>query len=157
IKRALWARDRGCRFPGCGRTRFVDAHHIEHWSAGGETSLDNLMLLCTRHHTLVHEGGFGIEKDYRDRWFFRRPDGRAVPSCGYRAADMTDDDVETTGQYPDKYPSAEGWTVREPSAAVYRMETALRGGVFAGGSLRRRNRAGSPYRIRSGVTAVFRR
>src|SRR5690606_41503731 len=61
------------------------------WSTGGETSLANLMLLCSKHHTLVHEGGFRIEKDYRDRWFFRRPDGRAVPACGYRAADMRDD------------------------------------------------------------------
>ena len=39
------------------------------------------MLLCTQHHRLVHEGGFRIEKDYRDRWFFKRPDGRAVPAC----------------------------------------------------------------------------
>src|SRR5690606_34002367 len=93
IERALWARDKGCRFPGCGRTRFVDAHHIVHWSTGGETALSNLMLLCSQHHRLVHEGGFRIEKDYRDRWFFKRPDGRAVPACGYRAEDMTDDDV----------------------------------------------------------------
>lgn len=50
IKRALWARDRSCRFPGCGNTRFADAHHIRHWADGGETSLDNLMLLCSRHH-----------------------------------------------------------------------------------------------------------
>src|SRR5690606_25001938 len=57
IRRALWARDKGCRFPGCGRTRYVDAHHIEHWANGGETSLENLMLLCSKHHTLVHEGG----------------------------------------------------------------------------------------------------
>ena len=105
IKRALWARDRGCRFPGCGHTRFVDAHHIRHWSAGGETALGNLLLLCTRHHRLVHEGGFRIEKDYRDRWFFKRPDGRAVPDCGYRPEDMLDEDV---------HPSAEGW--RNPSA-----------------------------------------
>jgi hypothetical protein len=53
----------------------------------------------------VHEGGFRIEKDYRDRWFFKRPDGRAVPSCGYRPEDMLDEDV---------HPSAEGW--RNPSA-----------------------------------------
>jgi len=45
IKRALMARDKSCAFPGCHHTRFVDAHHIQHWSAGGETSLDNLMLL----------------------------------------------------------------------------------------------------------------
>ncbi|MBT8077531.1 MAG: HNH endonuclease [Gammaproteobacteria bacterium] len=91
IKRALQARDRGCAFPGCHHKRFVDAHHVKHWSAGGETCLDNLLLLCSRHHRLVHEGGFTIEKDYRNRWFFRRPDGRAVPRCGYRAADMRDD------------------------------------------------------------------
>src|SRR5581483_12017518 len=32
LRRALQARDRGCRFPGCERTRFVDAHHVQHWS-----------------------------------------------------------------------------------------------------------------------------
>jgi len=41
------------------------------------------LLLCTKHHTLVHEGGFRIEKDYRDEWFFVTPDGIAVPHCGY--------------------------------------------------------------------------
>lgn len=94
IKRALEARDRGCTFPGCKNKRFVDAHHVRHWSAGGETSIDNLMLLCSRHHRLVHEGGYRIERDYQDRWFFKRPDGLAVPACGYRAGDMVDDDIE---------------------------------------------------------------
>jgi hypothetical protein len=109
IKRALWARDRGCRFPGCGHTRYVDAHHVKHWSAGGETSLTNLMLLCTQHHRLVHEGGFRIEKDYRDRWFFKRPDGRAVPACGYRAENMRDDDVDAAAEYLHSHASAEGF------------------------------------------------
>ena len=94
IKRALMARDKACAFPGCHHTRFVDAHHIQHWSAGGETSLDNLMLLCSQHHKLVHEGGFSIERDYQDHWFFKRPDGRAVPACGYHAQDIMDDDIE---------------------------------------------------------------
>jgi len=94
IKRALMARDKSCAFPGCHHKRFVDAHHIQHWSAGGDTSLDNLMLLCSQHHKLVHEGGFTIERDYQNHWFFRRPDGRAVPNCGYHAQDMMDDDVE---------------------------------------------------------------
>jgi Domain of unknown function (DUF222)/HNH endonuclease len=93
IKRALQARDKACVFPGCHHKRFVDAHHIKHWSAGGETSLDNLLLLCSQHHRLVHEGGFRIERDYQNRWFFQRPDGRAVPSCGYRAQDVIDDDI----------------------------------------------------------------
>jgi len=85
IKRALMARDKSCAFPGCHHQRFVDAHHIQHWSAGGETNLDNLMLLCSQHHKLVHEGGFAIERDFQDRWFFKRPHGRAVPACGYHA------------------------------------------------------------------------
>jgi hypothetical protein len=111
IKRALKSRDKGCKFPGCHHTRFVDAHHIEHWSAGGETSLDNLVLLCSKHHKLVHEGGFRIERDYHDRWFFKRPDGRAVPACGYHTKDMIDDEIgssidELSTLY--KHPSAEG-------------------------------------------------
>ena len=93
IKRALLARDKRCAFPGCHHERFVDAHHVQHWSAGGETSLDNLVLLCSQHHKLVHEGGFTIERDYQNRWFFKRPDGRAVPACGYRAQDRIDDAV----------------------------------------------------------------
>ena len=114
IKRALQARDKSCVFPGCHHTRFVDAHHVKHWSAGGETSLDNLLLLCSHHHQLVHEGGFRIERDYRNRWFFRRPDGRAVPSCGYRAQDRIDEGSDNIGNNIDDLsglinnPSAEG-------------------------------------------------
>jgi hypothetical protein len=52
------------------------------------------MLLCSYHHGLVHEGGFRIERDYQNRWFFKRPDGRAVPSCGYRSQDMIDDGID---------------------------------------------------------------
>ena len=96
IKRALQARDKACVFPGCHHKRFVDAHHVKHWSAGGETSLDNLLLLCSHHHQLVHEGGFRIERDYRNRWFFKRPDGRAIPSCGYRVQDRIDNDRNDT-------------------------------------------------------------
>ena len=84
ISRAVRARDNNCcTFPGCSNQRFLNCHHVEHWSNGGETSLNNLMLLCTRHHALVHEGGFRIEKDFRDSWFFVRPDGIAVPESGY--------------------------------------------------------------------------
>ena len=113
IKRALRARDKACVFPGCHHRRFVDAHHIKHWSAGGETSLDNLMLLCSRHHRLVHEGGFRIERDYQNRWFFKRPDGRAVPSCGYRAHDMIDDDVDDN---LDNHPGKLSSSLNNPSA-----------------------------------------
>jgi uncharacterized protein DUF222 len=94
IERAVRARDKNtCRFPGCCNKRFVDIHHIDHWANGGETALEQLMLLCSRHHTLVHEGGFRIEKDFQDHWTFFRPDGIAVPDCGYHARDMLDDDI----------------------------------------------------------------
>jgi hypothetical protein len=62
MRRALKARDGGCRFPGCTSHKFCDGHHIQHWSDGGETSLDNLVLLCRYHHHLVHEGGFDCRK-----------------------------------------------------------------------------------------------
>ena len=94
MQRALRARDNNCcRYPGCHNRRFLHSHHVKHWSNSGETKLDNLMLLCTRHHTLVHEGGFRIEKDYQNRWTFRRPAGIAVPVCGYSSRDMIDDDL----------------------------------------------------------------
>ncbi len=58
------------------------------------------MLLCSRHHTLVHEGGFRIEKDFQDRWSFLRPDGIAVPECGYRSQDMIDEDLSEVVEIP---------------------------------------------------------
>jgi predicted restriction endonuclease len=57
LRRAVLARDRHCTFPGCHRTRFVEAHHVHHWVEGGETSVDNLLLLCSYHHRLLPEGG----------------------------------------------------------------------------------------------------
>jgi hypothetical protein len=101
IRRALWARDRHCTFPGCQRTRLVEAHHVHHWADGGETSLDNLMLLCWFHHQLLHEGRFNIRRDYRGERYFARADGRAIPRCGYRVDDYTDD-------YSRRDPSMEG-------------------------------------------------
>jgi hypothetical protein len=80
LRRALRARDGGCRFPGCPNHRFVDAHHIHHWARGGETSLDNLVQLCRRHHRLLHEGGFMVEWRVGGRLLFRRPDGRSLPA-----------------------------------------------------------------------------
>ncbi len=74
IRRALAARDTGCRFPGC-TSRRCDAHHVEHWSDGGATRLDNLVLLCRRHHRAVHEGGFGIIRGHDGLLTFLRPDG----------------------------------------------------------------------------------
>ena len=78
IRRALAARDRTCRFPGC-TSRRCDAHHIEHWSDGGATRLDNLVLLCRRHHRAVHEGGFRVAAGEGGAPMFWRPDGEKIP------------------------------------------------------------------------------
>jgi hypothetical protein len=80
IRRALRVRDGGCRFPGCTHTRFVDGHHIRHWADGGETRLDNLVLLCRHHHHLVHEGGFTCEKSNDGEVCFRDPSQQPLPT-----------------------------------------------------------------------------
>jgi hypothetical protein len=79
IRRALKRRDRGCRFPNCTNTRFVDGHHITHWADGGATRLDNLVLLCRHHHRLLHEGMYYVVKDGA-HLIFCRGDGEEVPA-----------------------------------------------------------------------------
>ncbi len=80
LRRALDVRDRHCAFPGCrvdpSRTQ---AHHVQSWERGGPTDLDNLVLLCSRHHHAVHEGGWTISPvgDHPgdpDFWTFSPPE-----------------------------------------------------------------------------------
>ncbi|MDJ0749908.1 MAG: DUF222 domain-containing protein [Woeseiaceae bacterium] len=113
IERAVRARDNNtCRFPGCRNHRFLDCHHVEHWADDGETDVHNLMLLCTKHHTLLHEGGFRIEKDYLDNWVFIRPDGIAVPDIGYIAKPYDDPPRGGLARIADKM-------VKEPPPPAY--------------------------------------
>ena len=84
LRRALNARDRGCRFPGCGSRRFLDAHHIDHWVDGGPTDLENLIHLCGFHHRLLHEGGYRIMRTAGGGIAFHRRDGRPIQACGVR-------------------------------------------------------------------------
>lgn len=76
IRRAVIVRDRTCRFPGCDRPHtWCDAHHVVHWADGGPTALPNLVLMCRRHHRMVHQpGGFRLEL-VEGRPTFKRPDG----------------------------------------------------------------------------------
>jgi hypothetical protein len=120
IKRALWSRDKGCVFPGCGNKRFVDAHPVRlnllpraHWRLRTD-------IYCTKDQfapislplpsTQANWGGFSIEKDYLDRWYFQRPDGQAVPHCGYRLNDILDDDIDANDDALNMNSSAEGCT-----------------------------------------------
>ena len=80
IRRALQKRDQGCRFPGCTAHKHVDAHHIRHWADGGETKMDNLVLLCRHHHRLVHEGGYGVRMTGDSIPEFTDPTGRTMPT-----------------------------------------------------------------------------
>ena len=78
LRRRLHARDGGCRFPGCGERHTVHAHHIRHWTRGGETDLANLVELCPFHHRLAHEGGWTVVLDAWGTVTFCSPDGAAV-------------------------------------------------------------------------------
>jgi hypothetical protein len=81
IRRALNARDNGCRFPGCSFNRYVDGHHVQHWAHGGETSLANLVTLCRFHHRLVHEGRVVVQTLDDGAFRFVHPDGRSFESA----------------------------------------------------------------------------
>jgi hypothetical protein len=79
MRRAVIVRDRSCRFPGCERPHnWCDAHHVRHWADGGPTAASNLLLLCRRHHRLIHRPrGFTLELvDGRPE--FRKPDGSVL-------------------------------------------------------------------------------
>jgi len=80
LRRVLNARDKGCRFPGCSNTRYLDAHHVEHWANGGETKPSNLVSLCRFHHHAVHEGGIRIQKLDDGAFRFVKPNGKSVDS-----------------------------------------------------------------------------
>jgi hypothetical protein len=70
LRKAVKLRDRHCQHPGCRvPAKWCDVHHIVHWTKGGPTDLDNLVLLCRRHHVEHHEGEWRIE---------RAPDGNIV-------------------------------------------------------------------------------
>jgi hypothetical protein len=73
LRAAVIARDGGCIFPGCRRPpAWCECHHRRHWLLGGLTNLENLDLLCVRHHHLCHEGGWRLTVDTnaeRTPWF----------------------------------------------------------------------------------------
>ena len=84
MRRALLARDRGCRFPGCTARRFLHAHHVVFASRGGRTALSNLLVLCGAHHRLVHEGGWRLVLERSGALRVFTPAGAelpAVPRC----------------------------------------------------------------------------
>ncbi|MFN2490348.1 MAG: DUF222 domain-containing protein [Actinomycetota bacterium] len=76
LLRQLRQRDGGCTFPGCESRRWLNAHHVRHWLHGGRTDLDNLVLVCTWHHRLVHERGWKVKLGACGVTTWFRPGGR---------------------------------------------------------------------------------
>jgi len=70
LRRALHVRDKHCVYPGCSHDKWLDAHHIIHWANGGETTLENTLLLCSKPHRVMHEGGFTIKSNYKGERYF---------------------------------------------------------------------------------------
>ena len=93
LRRALYARDRKCTFPGCQRKRYLDGHHLKPWFEGGETVPANMTLLCEYHHKLLHEGAFSVVKEEDATLRFVTADGRTIPRNGYRLEDFVDDGI----------------------------------------------------------------
>jgi len=93
IKRALDIRDQGCRFPGCTCSHYLDAHHIQHWADGGETSLVNLVTLCRFHHRKLHEGEFSViaHPEVADDFMFTDPTGCEITPLVHPAFPDQDD------------------------------------------------------------------
>ncbi|HEY3531442.1 MAG TPA: DUF222 domain-containing protein [Nocardioides sp.] len=80
---ALVIRDRHCAFPGCDRPPLMcHAHHIRHWILGGETKLENLVLLCGHHHRVIHDSPWQVRLNPDDH----KPEFRPPPKPGVESA-----------------------------------------------------------------------
>ena len=78
LRRALGLRDgEACQFPGCGARALLEAHHLKPWLEGGETKIDNLALICRRHHRFLHQADFSVELT-AEGLVFRDPSGRVL-------------------------------------------------------------------------------
>jgi hypothetical protein len=109
LRRTVVHRDRDtCRFPGCTNRHYLHVHHIEHWIEGGSTNKSNLVLLCSVHHRLMHEGHWRAIGNANHTLAFRSPSGRIFretappapridPSAiSRRHADVTGDRITTS-------------------------------------------------------------
>ncbi len=85
-RRAIITRDRHCRAPGCRtRAKHCEVHHVDHWSRGGRTDVDRMVLLCGAHHRLFHRLDCHMELDEQARFTVHMPDGRCRSTVPERA------------------------------------------------------------------------
>ena len=112
--RLLKERDLHCRAPGCTRTRGLHAHHVVHWIDGGPTDLDNLVLLCSRHHTMLHEYG----------WTIRGKPAHSNSSTATAAPSPPADHPHST-RHPRPTARLDDLTYRDPSRDQCRLDPRL--------------------------------
>ncbi len=152
IRRALEFRDRGCRFPGY-TSKHCDGHHIVHWADGGETKLSNLVLLCRRHHRLLHEGGFRVRLSANTAVQFFHPRGRpldqspAPPPVGLDAARELIEHLEDARILITGKESMPAWDGR-PMDLPYVMECLWRPPPHLEAVVARERACGSPRQSR---------
>jgi hypothetical protein len=105
-------RDRGCRVPGCERSRWLQVHHVAHWEDGGATDTANLVALCAHHHRLHHLGRLGIsgDADDPDGITFADERGRPIRPCGRPAqpGEPLDAAARRMGIFPAPYAHPSG-------------------------------------------------
>ena len=111
LQRALNARDKGCRFPGCTHKKYTDAHHIQHWAHGGETKMSNLVTLCRFHHRKVHEGQVVVQVLDDGAIRFVQPNGECFESVSRTVGDWREllEVHERAGIHIDKRTAATKW------------------------------------------------
>lgn len=109
MRRALEYRDTTCRFPGCA-VKVCEGHHVRHWADGGETSLDNLVLLCRRHHVAVHEEGYRVELEPDGRARFYSPQGWEIEQAPALSYPVGDADPELVDFVAEKGVPIGAWT-----------------------------------------------
>ncbi len=116
---AMRALYRTCAFPGCDcQFDWCQLHHVDFWEVGGPTDLDNLVPLCSRHHHLVHEGGWSLRLEPGRIVVVLRPDGsfhaRSSPDGPIR---RPNDGCEPCPRPPAQHP-------RDADRATRRTESA---------------------------------
>jgi hypothetical protein len=105
-RRALWARDRCCAYPGCGRTKHLHAHHLVHYANGGPTSVENNALLCPTHHRRVHQPGWHLWREDRVL-HITDPNGHIIaPVPARQPTNRTACEAATTDAVPPRPPPA---------------------------------------------------
>jgi Domain of unknown function (DUF222) len=106
LRRAVLARDRQCRWPGCDcPAQWLDIHHLDAWAQGGQTNVDRLLSLCRYHHMKVHEGHWTVEfNNATGQVRVTRPDGTPYelgPSQPWTTATRQGPTIPRPRQKPD--------------------------------------------------------